>query len=250
VALGGGSVVLGQTLAIDRELLRLTGRRRPSVLLVPTASDDDADYERAFRLVYERRLGAEVGVLRLRRDLPASRALSGWLPTVDRAIRRADLVYVGGGNTLRMMRLWRRLGVDRMLKRACEVGTVLAGISAGAICWYESGHSDSLRFYHPDDWRYVRVRGLGLLPGIFCPHYDGEHRDRDFQAMIRRDGGVGLAADDGCALQFSGPTWRVIASRPGAAVHRVTRLREGGVATERLEPDRRFRPLHDLVGRG
>jgi putative intracellular protease/amidase len=80
----------------------------------------------------------------------------------------ADIIYVGGGNTLQMMRVWRRFGVDKLIKSAYESGTVLSGISAGSICWFDSGHSDSMSFYNPRKWKYTNVRGLGLIRGGGC----------------------------------------------------------------------------------
>ena len=74
-----------------------------------------------------------------------------------------DIIYVGGGNTLKMMRRWRYLGVDSLIRQAWENGTVLSGVSAGAICWFEWGHSDSMASYNPDDWKYIRVAGTGLI---------------------------------------------------------------------------------------
>ncbi len=91
-------------------------------------------------------------------------------------ISGADIIYVGGGNTLQMMRIWRRLGVDKLLIAAYKKGTVLAGVSAGSICWFDSGHSDSMSFYNPHKWKYINVKGLGLIPGIHCPHYNGRTR--------------------------------------------------------------------------
>jgi len=78
----------------------------------------------------------------------------------------SDIVYVGGGNTLLMMRIWRRFGLDKVLKGAYEAGIVLAGISAGSICWFDSGHSDSMSFYNPRNWKYINVKGLGLMRGV------------------------------------------------------------------------------------
>jgi len=95
---------------------------------------------------------------------------------IERKILSADIIYVGGGNTLYMMRVWRRLGVERLLRTAYEEGIVLAGISAGAICWFDSGHSDSMSFYNPRDWQYINVKGLGLIKGVHCPHYNSMTR--------------------------------------------------------------------------
>jgi dipeptidase E len=84
-----------------------------------------------------------------------------------------------------MMRIWRRLGVDKVLKGAYEAGIVLAGISAGSICWFDSGHSDSMSFYNPRNWKYINVKGLGLIHGVHCPHYNrmtrGVPRRREFR---------------------------------------------------------------------
>ena len=226
VAIGGGSLQTGETGAIDRQILRRTGRRKPRALFIPTASSDDLEYRRNFRRAYGRRLGCRTDELLLLGRTPPPKEIA-------RKIREADLIYVGGGNTLKMMRRWRHLGVDRHLRRAHRRGTVLCGLSAGCLCWFDWGHSDSMAFYHPRDWDYIRVRGLGLIPGTGCPHYDAEKRDADFEAMIARVGGVGIAIDNCAALEVSGARWRVLTSRRGAGVYRVTR-RRGRIETERL----------------
>jgi dipeptidase E len=165
---------------------------------------------------------------------------------IESRIFSADIIYVGGGNTLAMMRVWRRLGVDRLLRAAYEKGIVLSGISAGAICWFDSGHSDSMSFYDPKNWNYINVKGLGLLRGIHCPHYNGVTcgvpRRRDFQEMIRKIGGIGIAIENHCAIAFlDGRFFRVIHSKPNARAYRV--CRSGGmVASEEIRrADRRAR---------
>ena len=145
------------------------------------------------------------------------------------------------------MRRWRRLGVDRMLVDAHRRGTVLAGLSAGAVCWFRFGHSDSMSFYHPERWDYIRVRCLGLIPGTCCPHYDGEHRDASFRSMIGRTGGVGIALDDGCALEVVDGAYRILTSRPEAGAYRVTRHR-GRVEQEPIPQRADDAPLADLFG--
>ncbi len=119
-------------------------------------------------------------------------------------IAAADIVYVGGGNTLRMMKLWRRRGVDRMLMKAAADGTVLAGVSAGAICWCTAGVSDSRSFNaHDGTWPYIAVRGLGLINVLLSPHHDGdpgrgnglELVDERFRILSCRDGSIGHCID-------------------------------------------------------
>jgi dipeptidase E len=137
----------------------------------------------------------------------------------------ADIVYVGGGNTLRMMKLWRRRGVDQFLIEAAADGTVLAGLSAGAICWCTAGVSDSRSFAAGDDsWDYITVRGLGLVDVLVAPHYDIDPRRRDrlrHFACSRRV--VGLGLDDYTALEIVGDHFRILSCRAGAIGHRVDR---------------------------
>ena len=164
VAIGGGAIRTLATEPLDREIVLLSGKSRPHALLVPTASSDDTDYAVVFDRVYRSRLGCTTDVLYLLGSTPDPRV-------VREKIDRADIIYVGGGNTLMMMRRWRHLGVDTLLRAAFERGAVVCGVSAGAICWFERGHSDSMAFYNADDWKYIAVTGLGLVKGIACPHY-------------------------------------------------------------------------------
>ena len=152
-----------ETLAIDREIVSLTGKDRPNALFIPTASGDSPEYWQSFQEVYGQELGCETDVLYLLGVSPTTEEL-------ERKILSADLVYVGGGNTLKMMRRWRKLGVDKVPERSLQFeGIVLSGLSAGCICWFSWGHSDSMSFYHPDSWQYIRVRGMGLIDALACP---------------------------------------------------------------------------------
>jgi dipeptidase E len=165
----------------------------------------------------------------------------------------ADVIYVGGGNTLHMMRVWRRLGVIKLLKTAYEKGTVLAGISAGAICWFESGHSDSMSFYNPQEWKYIKVRGLGLIKGIHCPHYDSTTlrvpRRKHFREMIRETGGIGIAIENNCAIVFiDGLFYKVIRSKSRARAYRVYKSGSKVVA-EQLRTEKHPAPLKSLYDR-
>ena len=165
VAIGGGQISTRGTAPIDREIVRLANKRHPKLLFIPTASSDSERYCANVQEYFGKFLGCKTDVLLLISDRPSHEQ-------IRRKILSADIIYVGGGNTLLMMRLWRRLGVDKLLKSAYERGIVLAGISAGSICWFDSGHSDSMSFYDPQNWQYINVRGLGFIPAIHCPHYN------------------------------------------------------------------------------
>jgi dipeptidase E len=238
IASGGGGWRGREALAIHRAMIEASGKRRPRLLLITTAGGENPEQVAGWSRYFARRFGCEVDPLYLLGRQPSRRE-------VAEAIRSAEVVYVGGGNTLKMMRRWRFLGTDAELRRAHRRGTVLAGASAGAICWFEHGHSDSMRGYGHDPWEYIRVTGLGLLRGTLCPHYHHEDRREDFQVMIARKGGYGIALDDRCALRIEDGSWRVIAAGRGARAYAVTRHR--GEVYEREIPRRRpWSPLAEL----
>ena len=191
-------------------------------------------------------LKCKTDVLFLIREQPSKES-------IQRKILSADIIYVGGGNTLQMMRIWRRLGVDALLLPAYENGTVLSGISAGAICWFDSGHSDSMSFFHPRKWEYIRVRGMGLVNGIMCPHYNsmtrGLPRRKHFRDMLQETGGTGIAIENNCAIEFiDGRLYRVISSKAHARAYRV--YKSGGeVIAEQVRQEKQLAPVESLARR-
>ena len=243
VAIGGGDLAERETLAIDREIVSLTVKDKPRALFIPTAGSDAPDYWHSFQEVYGGVLGCETEVLFLL-GLSPSRV------ELERKILAADLVYVGGGNTLKMMRRWRRLGVDKILEQAYKNGVVLSGLSAGCICWFSWGHSDSMSFYHPEDWQYVRVRGMGLIDALACPHFDGETdgiaRREAFQQMMLKHSNLGIAIDNCCALEIVDDGYRVITSRKGAGAYRLIRGRNE-LSIERIVEKREYVPIETLL---
>lgn len=210
VAIGGGSFRTDPGNTLDDFLIGLTGQARPRVLLVPTAGGDAEPTIEAFRRSFlERR--CVPSVLRL-----FQREHEDLAPIV----LAQDLIFVGGGNTANQQAIWRVHGVDTLLRRAWEAGTVMAGVSAGGLCWFEEGVTDS---FHPT--RLKPIHGLlGFLDGSFCPHYDSEEDRRPVYHALIADGTLapGLAADDGVALHFRGTALaEAVAFRPGGAAWRV-----------------------------
>lgn len=246
VAIGGGQIRTRGTAAIDREIIRLANKKNPRLLFIPTASADSDTYWKRVQEYFGRFLKCKTDVLFLIKEQLSREQ-------IQRKIAAADIIYVGGGNTLLMMRLWRRLGVANLLRAAYENGTVMAGISAGSICWFESGHSDSMSFYNPRKWEYINVTGLGLLKGIHCPHYNsmtrGIPRRKHFRQMIRKTGGIGIAIENNCAIEFlDGRFYRVISSRSYAHAYRVHKKR-GTVVAERIPQEMGLAPI-ELLYRG
>jgi dipeptidase E len=241
VAIGGGVLREGETDSIDNFILELSGKESPSALFVPTASYDSPEYSETFTEVYQG-LGCSVETLNLLGRSPSDDELRS-------KILSPDIIYVGGGNTLKMMRRWRRLGVDSLIRQAWESGAVLCGVSAGAICWFDWGHSDSMSFYDEDNWQYVRVAGMGLIKGLACPHYDsdtkGVPRRADFHSMMLKHSDPGIAIDNGCALVVLDEGYRVISSTETAGAYTLTKER-GSVIEEPINQSQTWEPIEKL----
>ena len=212
IAIGGGSLKKKHTLPIDTFIVDRTRKKHPRALFIPTASNDLPEYCDAFDRIYGELLGCRTDHLLLYRGKEDH-------ATAAARITAADLVYVGGGNTLRMMRMWRRFGIDAMLIRAARNGTVMAGLSAGAICWHEWGHSDSRSYSGKKNWDYIKVRSLGLQPGLYCPHLDSEKRHASLKRMVIRDRMTGIACDNYAAIHYGDGRAACVTARRSARVH-------------------------------
>jgi dipeptidase E len=208
VGLGGGGDTVEQTDRLYEYILGLSGKERPRALFIPTASAEDAEYIVWF---YER-------------FAPRAEATHlntfPWPPkNVRDVILAQDVINVGGGNTANMLAIWKLHGIDTALREAWENGVVLCGASAGMICWFEAGITDS---FGP---QLEGMDCLGFLPGSACAHYDGEELRRPrYRELV--DGGFpeGVAADDGVGVHFVGTEIaEVVTCRPGATAYRVTR---------------------------
>jgi dipeptidase E len=217
VAVGGGSIGFGaaksEVTPLNREMIRLTGKRRPRMIFLPTASLDDRAYTRAVESHFKK-LGCLVETLPLWKNPPP-------FTQMKKQILGADLIYVGGGNTLKMIGLWKRLGLLALLHKAAKRGQVLAGTSAGAICWFAAGNSDSRKYKNPKAG-LIKVTGLGLVDAMACPHYDVEKdRKPELKRMTRGFSKVAIALDNCAALEVVGERCRVIASTPKAGGYKV-----------------------------
>ena len=225
IAIGGGGFALRpNNPALNEYILALARRKRPRICYLPTASGDPQQMIDRFVRTFAR-LGAHPTSLSLFR--PPGRDVSG-------VIAKQDVLYVGGGNTHDMLILWRAWGVDVAIRRAYERGTVLAGPSAGGLCWFESGLTDS---FGP---KYAPLRCLGWLKGSFCPHFDSEPRRRPIYRRLIAGGDLpsGIAVEDHAALHFVDERLaKVVVSRKDARAFRVRAVR-GEARVEPLETER------------
>jgi dipeptidase E len=236
LATGGGGFTMGErTPALDLHVLELTGRRMPKICFLPTASGDEREQVRRFHERY-RTWPCEPSTLSLfhlrhERVDPAAHLLA------------QDAIYIGGGSMRNMLAIWREHGIEGALRAAWQAGIVLAGLSAGAMCWFEGGISLSGGAPEP-------LRGLGFLPGSLSVHRDGEPERLPVyrQAISRGELPDGYAADDGAGLVYAGTSLlECVASQPGAGVSRVSRGGDGVVETSM--PVRRLgRPIESGSG--
>lgn len=229
-----------QTLAIDEEILRLSGKRKPKFLFIPTASEDNVEYCAAIERLYGDRLGCKMDKLFLFRKRPIKKE-------IKEKIINSDIIYVGGGNTLRMMKLWRKLKVDKYIDQARRRGTVLCGLSAGAICWFRQGNSDSRKFQDENDKTLIKVNGLNYVDAIACPHYDVEkHRQPSLKVMMEKTGGVAIALENSSAILIVDNQYRILTSGTYKNVWRVY-WRDGEYYREKLPKDGVYRSLKELT---
>ena len=254
VAAGSGREGLAEPQIRDA-IIHLSQKATPSVLYLGTATYDLAppEAEQTGRFA---EAGYRVTALKLASRTPSYEEM-------QERFEHTDVIIASGGNTLFAVDRWRRLGVDKLLRQALQRGAVLSGGSAGAISWFDGGHSDSMdpetykshilaQFGSDADasrarplsdaertgWDYIRVPGLGFLPGLCCPHHDrtqnnGVLRAADFDNMLlRHPGETGIGIDHFAALVVQGEDYRVISIED----------REGSVDAGRFSPDRKGKP--------
>jgi len=204
-----------ENLSLDGYILAASGVAVPKVCFVGTASGDAQTYIDKFYAAFST-LTCTPGHLSLFKLEPGD-----W----REKLLEQDVIYVGGGNTRALLVLWREWGLDRVLREAWESGVVLAGISAGSICWFQQGLSDSVTA-----GEVLPLDCLGFLAGSNSPHYDGEPLRRPAYQQFVMNGHLksGYAADDGAALHFVGDRLlKAVCSRPNAMVYRVEKQGDG-----------------------
>jgi peptidase E len=206
---------------LDDFILSLCRRRPARVCFVPTASADSATYITKFYRAFSGRCIPTDLTLFDSPTLPRRPAQTRDLAAF---VGAQDAFYIGGGNTANLLAVWRAHGLDKLLRRAWRAGAVLSGISAGMLCWFQGGITDSFGGYRP------LHDGLGFLRGTACPHYDGEpKRQAAFRRLIAQGARAGYAAEDGAALHFKGRRLKeAVSSRPKAQAYRL-RLTRGVV---------------------
>ena len=221
IAIGGGGFGRNPNhRKIEKYILELTGKEKPNVVFFPTASAENQAYIIQFYKCFTK-MSCE----------PSHVTFFQRTPRLDSIINKADVIYVGGGNTKSMLAVWQEWKLDKLLLKAYNNGKILCGVSAGAICWFEQGITDS--------WTSnLNVMDcLGFLPEMACPHYQ-EEKDRrpDVHKMLKQGKcGPGWAIDGGAAIHFkNGKYYKSIQFYSDSYVHYVS-IKNGVVNEDKKE---------------
>jgi dipeptidase E len=243
VAIGGGEIKgpkgETQTKEIDQEIIRLSGKKQPKLLFLPTASGDSDGYIEAVKTYFGDQLHCKVTALKL-----IGTKLN--VSEIRKIILSTDIIYVGGGNTDKMLRVWKKLEVDRALSDAWDKGIVLSGLSAGSICWFRHGNSDS-RKSNNQSASMIKLKALGFIPALHTPHYDVEiDRKPELIKMMKRTAGIAIALDNCTALEVVNDKYRIVSSKATANAYKVY-WKRGKLYEEIIEKSPNFRSLSKLL---
>jgi len=235
VAIGGGELRLNETIQIDKYIVDFSETSNPRLLFIPTASGDSQAYIETVKRIYGEQLGCIVDTLLL--------TGSGITENeIKQKILFSDIIYVGGGNTMRMMEIWRENKVDKCLKEAYENNIVLSGLSAGSICWFQKGHSECR---NPDGCLdYTQAPGIGLISAIHCPHYNERGRE-EFDDMMEKEEIPGIAIENNCAIVIKDDMYKIIKADSSSKAY-LLKNHDGEVLKRELT-SQNFTSLSDIL---
>ena len=233
---------------IDKEIIRLSGKEKPRVLLLAHAqitfgNDYEQRYYETIKRIYADMYGCELRWLK-------AADLSNTPEIANEYVQWADIIYEGGGDTVAMIELWRKTGFDLLLKKAWEAGKVMCGVSAGAICWFTLGNTDVPEY---KDQPVNKVEGLGFVDAYFSPHcqYDWK-RESEIRSLKHIDK-VGLSVSNCSAIEIIDDQYRVIKSTPADPDFKPyvlhTFFKDGTLFEETLPESAEFKPLDTLLSR-
>tara|TARA_X000001036_G_C20542180_1_gene750811 strand:+ start:110 stop:802 length:693 start_codon:yes stop_codon:yes gene_type:complete len=210
IAIGGGGFGRNSNHdKIEKYILKQSDKAKPNILFIPTASAEDKSYIVNYYSCFSKL-----------KCSPSHLTFFQRTPRLDSIINRADIIYVGGGNTKSMLAVWREWKLDKLLLKAYKKGKILCGVSAGAICWFEQGITDS--------WasNLNTLDCLGFIKGMACPHYQEESDRRpDLHKFLLDEKAIsGHAIDGGAAAHFiNGNFYKGVQFYPDSYVYEVTK---------------------------
>ena len=220
IAIGGGGFGRNPNhQVIEKYIIEQSIEEKPNVCFIPTASAEDKAYTVNFYMAFSKLNCTPMHINFFQRT-----------PRLDSIINKQEIIYVGGGNTKSMLAVWREWKLDKLLSKAYKRGAILCGVSAGAICWFEKGVTDS--------WasNLNIMDCMGLVDGCCCPHYDGEANRKPSVEKFLMDSQIKscYALDDGSALHYKdGKLYRAVTFIIGANAYKVN-IKNGKINHETL----------------
>lgn len=228
IAIGGGEIEgwsfktkddkqkLYQTESIDKEVVRLSQKSNPKLLFIGTASRENPIYFTAIKNIYEK-LGCIVEPLIILEE-------NVNIEAIKQKVLSSDIIYIGGGNTKFMLNEWKKVHLNDILLEAYNKGIVMSGFSAGCYCWFK--------------YNYELIEGLDIIQAISCVHYNekDETKRKEFYDTIKNNNMVGIALDNGTAIEYIDNKFKIIKSIKGANVYKITYINDRYI-TEKLKEE-------------
>lgn len=206
VLIGGGDLKTKSTKEIDDFIISMTNKKFPNILFIPTASFDSVKAISNFKCSYEKR--GNIKVLDLFSNIKYD---------IKALIEEADIIYISGGDTIKLIKKWNEYDLANLIfKKRNE--KIIAGISAGAICWFEKYLGDSEAFFDNGFCNFKVYNGFGLLKGIICPHYDEDGKDV-FNSIMKKTDLFGYALENNTALVLDGNFKKIVKSNKKSSVY-------------------------------
>ena len=196
-AIGGGELKNKETLKLDAYLVNKAkeraGEKRPYALFIPTASHDFMPYYNSFHKIY-------TGVFGIKTDVALTVFHDYDLEKIESKFLKADIIYVGGGNTLFMIDSWKKTGLLDLITDAYNREVIICGLSAGAICWFEEIYTDSLESENKKEIPYSMAKGLAWVNGVVSPHYN--ERVKDFDEIVLNNYAEAIGIENNSMLEI------------------------------------------------
>lgn len=189
IAQGGAYGGEDRTGCLPEYIVKSSGKENPKFVLLPTPKNDDYDETTNPEIPFFESCGARVEVLKLTKYKKGDKY-------IEDTLMSADIIYVTGGNLATAMRIFQETGTDELLKKAYEKGTLMAGSSSGAMCWFERGFDNC-----GVDGSFMFVNTLGILPGCFCPHYDSQSW-KAFNFQVKQQSLSAVGVENGVAIEY------------------------------------------------
>lgn len=226
-----------ETEVIDREVVKITNKKRPKFLFLAHGNKYEDSYYEVMKNIYETRFNCISDILKYHEvyDEDISKRKLEW----------ADIIYIGGGNTLKMINFWKKSKFDKILKEQIKEDKTFAGISAGAICWCKYGLSDSRKSSDTDP--YIKVSGLNIFNMLYCPHYDeSKEKQESLKRKMKRTYKIpAIASENGTAIIIEDEKYKIIRSLDGKNIYKCF-YKNGKYYKEKMEFDNIFHEIEQL----